>query len=74
MTAHICQNLQTLYLKSVHFTVYKLHLNKPDLKVKKSSYLKTYQFSPIILCVRKLRPREVSDVPIFQIIFYIYLR
>ena len=58
----------------MHFTIGKLDLNKPDLKVEKSSCLKTYQFSLIILYVRKLRPREVSDVPVFQIIFYIYLR
>ena len=63
MTTYNCQNLSNVILKSVHFTICKLDLSKPDLKVKKSSYLKTCRFSPTIVCVRKLRSRQGSDVP-----------
>lgn len=29
----VCQNTQNCILKMVHFTVYKLYLNKSDLKI-----------------------------------------
>lgn len=61
------KSYQTLYLESMYFTVCKLGLNKLDLKVKKLLYLKIYQFSPVILSVKRLRSWEVSEVSIFHI-------
>lgn len=37
----VCQNLLTYTLKKVKFTIYKLDLSKPDLKID-SSLLGTY--------------------------------
>lgn len=42
MTYIYVKTYQSVYLKSVYFTVYKLDLNKADLKIKESLPLKTY--------------------------------